>query len=184
MQTQDVSSRHDLLAQRQRRPPRKQQVTPLSHSDAISHICGSFPLFQAFYIMLQNQSFSSLMQEHQQDCGMMSPQYCACAPDLVFDIMSLSNHFCYSQQQSTATDFGHSSLPVESHYSSQRKSMSQHVSAKGRNNMSLVGFVFQFQLLFSLSFILFYYLFLLFAHSSKHNSLIVGYFLQTCIADL
>lgn len=43
MQTQDVSSRHDLLAQRQRCPPRKQQVTPLSLSDAISHIYGSFP---------------------------------------------------------------------------------------------------------------------------------------------
>lgn len=116
----------------------------------------------------------------QLDCGMMSPQYCGCAPDLVFDIMSLSNHFCYSLQQSTATDFGHSSLPVESHYSSHRKSMSQHVSAKGRNDMSLVGFVFQFQLLFSLSFILFYYLLLLFAHSPKHKSLVVGHFLQTC----
>lgn len=114
----------------------------------------------------------------------MSPQYCGCAPDLVFDIMSLSNHFCYSQQQSTATDFGHSSLPVESHYNSQRKSMSQHVSAKGRNDMSLVGFVFQFQLLFLLSFIMLYYLLLLFAHFPKHKSLIVGHFMQTCTADL
>lgn len=61
--------------------------------------------------------------------------------------------------------------------------MSQHVSAKGREDMSLVGFVFQFQLLFSLSFILFYYLFLLFARSNlKHQSRRVGYFLLTWIA--
>ncbi len=121
MQTQDVSSRHDLLAQRQRRPPRKQQVTPLSHSDAISHIYGSFPSISGF---LPNATKPELFQKHQQDYGMMSPQYCACAPDLVFDIMSLSNHFCYSQQHSTATDFGHSSLAVESHYSREKACLS------------------------------------------------------------
>ncbi len=138
-----------------------------------------FPLFQAFYLMLQNQSFSRNINRTMGWWAHNTP--------LVLQIWFWYNVFVKSFLLFTATQHCHWLWPFISGCGiplQQRKSMPQHVSAKGCNNMSLVGFVFQFQLLFSLSFILFYYLFLLFAHSPKHKSPVVGYFLQMCIADL
>lgn len=88
-------------------------------------------------------AFKVWSRKSQQGCGMRT-RHRGHAPDPVVDIMSLSNHFCYSQQQSTVADFGHSSLPLASRRGSQRNSMSQHVSAKGCEDMSLVGFAFRF----------------------------------------
>lgn len=88
-------------------------------------------------------AFKVWSRKSQQGCGMRT-RHGGHAPDPVVDIMSLSNHFCYSQQQSSAANSGHSSLPLATRRGSQRNSVSQHVSAKGREDASLAGFAFRF----------------------------------------